>query len=195
MIRAMTIAALLSATLLAAGCAGLKPGAAPSDVDTAAETRAAEVAASAAVIETQRAALSNAMADTGVSVLRTPDGELQVNVPSDFSFGTDHAEILPVGRPVLDSLATNLVSPMFRTMRIRIVGHTDSQGSVASNDTLSLARANSVRRHLEDKGVAAERFEVLGRGERDPLVSNDKAYGRALNRRVEIYLREPIVKP
>ena len=195
MIRAMTVAALLSATLLAAGCAGLKPGAAPSDVDTAAETRAATAAAAAAVIETQRAALSNAMADTGVSVLRTPDGELQVNVPSDFSFGTDHAEILPVGRPVLDSLATNLVSPMFRTMRIRIVGHTDSQGSVASNDTLSLARANSVRRHLEGKGVAAERLEVLGRGERDPLVSNDKAYGRALNRRVEIYLREPIVKP
>ena len=192
MIRAITIAALLSATLLAVGCASLKPGATPSDP---AEARAAEVAARAAVIETQRAALSNAMADTGVSVLRTPDGELQVNVPSDFSFGTDHAEILPVGRPVLDSLATNLVSPMFRTMRIRIVGHTDSQGSVASNDTLSLARANSVRRHLEGRGVAAERLEVLGRGERDPLVSNDKAYGRALNRRVEIYLREPIVKP
>ena len=192
MIRAMTTAALLSATLMAAGCAGLKPGAAPSDP---AEARAAAAAASAAVIETQRAALSNAMADTGVSVLRTPDGELQVNVPSDFSFGTDHAEILPVGRPVLDSLASNLVSPAFLTMRIRIVGHTDSQGSVASNDTLSLARANSVRRHLEGKGVAADRIEVLGRGERDPLVGNDKAYGRALNRRVEIYLREPAGKP
>ena len=67
MIRAMTTAALLSATLLAAGCASLKPGAAPSDP---AEARAATAAASAAVIETQRAALSNAMADTGVSVLR-----------------------------------------------------------------------------------------------------------------------------
>ena len=192
MIRAMTTAALLAATLLAAGCAGLKPGAAPSDP---ADTRASAAAASAAVIEAQRSALSNAMADTGVSVLRTPDGELQVNVPSDFSFGTDHAEILPVGRPVLDSLATNLVSPTFLTLRIRIVGHTDSQGSMASNDTLSLARANSVRRHLEGKGVAADRIEVLGRGERDPLVGNDKAYGRALNRRVEIYLREPAGKP
>ena len=192
MIRAMTTAALLAATLLAAGCAGLKPGAAPSDP---ADTRASAAAASAAVIEAQRSALSNAMADTGVSVLRTPDGELQVNVPSDFSFGTDHAEILPVGRPVLDSLATNLVSPMFLTLRIRIVGHTDSQGSMASNDALSLARANSVRRHLEGKGVAANRIEVLGRGERDPLVGNDKAYGRALNRRVEIYLREPASKP
>ena len=192
MIRAMTTAALLSATLLAAGCAGFKPGAAPSDP---ADTRASAAAASAAVMEAQRSALSNAMADTGVSVLRTPDGELQVNVPSDFSFGTDHAEILPVGRPVLDSLATNLVSPMFLTLRIRIVGHTDSQGNMASNDTLSLARANSVRRHLEGKGVAADRIEVLGRGERDPLVGNDKAYGRALNRRVEIYLREPAGKP
>ena len=192
MIRAMTTAALLSATLLAAGCASFKPGTTPSDP---AEARAATAAASAALIETQRAALSNAMADTGVSVLRTPDGELQVNVPSDFSFGTDHAEILPVGRPVLDGLATNLVAPMFLKMRIRIVGHTDSQGSVASNDALSLARANSVRRHLEAKGVAADRIEVLGRGERDPLAGNDKAYGRALNRRVEIYLRDPAVKP
>ena len=192
MIRAMTTAALLSATLLAAGCASLRPGAAPSDP---AEAWAAAAAASAAVIETQRAALSNAMADTGVSVLRKPDGELHVNVPSDLSFGTDHAEILPVGRPVLDSLASNLVSPTFLTMRIRIVGHTDSQGNQASNDTLSLARANSVRRHLEGKGVAADRIEVLGRGGRDPLVGNDKAYGRALNRRVEIYLREPAGKP
>ena len=192
MIRAMTTAALLAATLLAAGCASLKPGAAASDP---ADTRASAAANSAAVIEAQRSALSNAMADTGVSVLRTPDGELQVNVPSDFSFGTDHAEILPVGRPVLDSLAANLVSPTFLAMRIRIVGHTDSQGNMASNDALSLARANSVRRHLEGKGVAANRIEVLGRGERDPLVGNDKAYGRALNRRVEIYLREPAGKP
>ncbi len=194
MIRAMTTAALLSATLLAAGCAGLKPGAAPTE-DTAAETRAANVAAAAAVVETQRAALSSAMADTGVSVLRMPDDELQVNVPSDFSFGSDHAEILPVARLSSTGLPTNLLSPMFLTMRIRIVGHTDSQGSEASNDALSLARANSVRRHLEGKGVAANRIEVLGRGERDPLVGNDKAYGRALNRRVEIYLREPAAKP
>ncbi len=194
MIRAITTAALLSAALLAAGCAGLKPGTAPSD-DAAAETRAANAAAAAAVVETQRSALSSAMADTGVSVLRMPNDELQVNVPSDFSFGSEHAEILPVGRPVLDSLATNLVSPMFLTTRIRIVGHTDSLGSEASNDALSLARANSVRRHLEGKGVAAARIEVLGRGEREPLVGNDKSYGRALNRRVEIYLREPAVKP
>ena len=194
MIRAMTTAALLSATLLAAGCAGLMPGATTAD-DAAAETRAASAAAAAAVVETQRAALSNAMADTGVSVLRMPNDELQVNVPSDFSFGSDHAEILPVGRPVLNSLATNLLSPIFLKMRIRIVGHTDSQGGEASNDALSLARANSVRRHLEAKGVAADRIEVLGRGGRDPLVGNDKAYGRALNRRVEIYLREPAAKP
>ena len=155
----------------------------------------ASLAAPNTTISSGQNALSSAMADTGVSVLRMPDDELQVNVPSDFSFGSDHAEILPVGRPVLDSLATNLLSPMFLTMRIRIVGHTDSQGSEASNDALSLARANSVRRHLEGKGVAANRIEVLGRGERDPLVGNDKAYGRALNRRVEIYLREPAAKP
>ena len=189
MTRAFATAALVSATLLAAGCAGFKPG----DVFGSGSSTNTSTAPTAtpSPIEAKRLALANAMADTGVSVLSTADGQLQVNVPSDFSFGSDHAEILAVGRPVLDNLAANLQTPAFVAMRVQIVGYTDSQGSAAANETLSLARANSVRRHLLGKGVAANRIEVEGRGERDPLAPNDKAYGRALNRRVEIYLREP----
>ncbi len=67
-------------------------------------------------------------------------------------------------------------------------------GDNAGNDVLSLARAVNVGKHLEGRGIAANRIEVGGRGERDPMVSNDKGYGRALNRRVEIYLREPAPK-
>lgn len=191
MTRAFATAALVSTTLLVAGCAGFKPGEIfGSGPGTHANSSAAP-AGTLSPIEAKRLALANAMADTGVSVLSTADGQLQVNVPSDFSFGSDHAEILAVGRPVLDNLAANLQAPAFVAMRVQIVGYTDSLGSAAANETLSLARANSVRRHLLSKGVAANRIEVEGRGERDPLAPNDKAYGRALNRRVEIYLREP----
>jgi outer membrane protein OmpA-like peptidoglycan-associated protein len=75
---------------------------------------------------------------------------------------------------------------------IHIVGYTDSRGDDATNDSLSLARAVSVGKYLEGKGIASRRIEVEGRGEHRPMVSNDKSYGRALNRRVEIFLRDPV---
>ncbi len=188
MIRTMTSAALAAALLLTAGCAGLNLGGASG---TAATAPAAALSATSAAAEAKRVALANAMTDAGVSVLRMPDDQLQVNVPSDFSFNSDRAEIRAEGRPVLDTLATHLGDPAFVAMRVRIVGYTDSQGNETANDALSLARATSVRKHLEGKGVAAGRIEVEGRGARDPVAPNDKPYGRTLNRRIEIYLREP----
>lgn len=104
-------------------------------------------------------------------------------------------EAFASGSTLLTEAARASLQTLTKTMaagaRLLIVGYTDSQGNAAANETLSLARANSVRRHLVGKGVAANRIEVEGRGGRDPLAPNDKAYGRALNRRVEIYLREP----
>jgi outer membrane protein OmpA-like peptidoglycan-associated protein len=60
---------------------------------------------------------------------------------------------------------------------------------------LSLARAHSVAQYIQSKGVDADRIKVEGRGERQPMVSNDQGYGRALNRRVEIVLTEPASSP
>ena len=77
------------------------------------------------------------------------------------------------------------------TMRVRIVGHTDSTGSDAINDPLSLDRAQSVRDYLVGRGVAASRIETLGRGKREPVADNASDSGRARNRRVEIFLRDP----
>jgi outer membrane protein OmpA-like peptidoglycan-associated protein len=97
-------------------------------------------------------------------------------------------------RPVLDQFAAELDERPLSHLLIRIVGYTDSVGDEAVNDALSLARAVNVGKYLEVRGIDATRIEVVGRGERNPMVSNDKAYGRALNRRVEIYLREPAPK-
>jgi outer membrane protein OmpA-like peptidoglycan-associated protein len=76
-------------------------------------------------------------------------------------------------------------------MLVRVVGHTDSTGSDAINNPLSLDRAQAVRDYLTRHGVAGGRIEVEGVGERQPVADNSTAEGRARNRRVEIFLREP----
>ena len=196
-VRALGIVPLLAALLLSAGCAGLKlGGAASAPAAPAAPGDSGSITSHAPpALQAQRAALADALDSAGVSVLVMPDGQLQLNVPSDFSFGSDRSEIRAEGRPVLDKVAASLLKPELVAMRVRVVGHTDSQGGEAHNDALSLARANSVRRHLESRGVAAARLLAAGRGEREPLAPNDKDYGRALNRRIEIYLQAPGAAP
>ena len=193
-VRSFGMIPLLTALLLSAGCAGLKLGGAASAPAAPGDSGSITSQAPPAQ-QAQRAALADALDSAGVSVLVMPDGQLQLNVPSDFSFGSDRSEIRAEGRPVLDKVAASLLKPEFVVMRVRVVGHTDSQGGEAHNDALSLARANSVRRHLESRGVAAARLLAAGRGEREPLAPNDKDYGRALNRRIEIYLQAPGAAP
>lgn len=140
-------------------------------------------------MEEKRRAMEQATAGTGVEVTRTADNQLRLQVPSDISFALGSAALEPRLRPVLESFAQGLGQD--RTLRVRVVGHTDDSGSDAINDPLSLRRAESVRGFLVDRGVQAERIEVAGRGSREPLVANDSAEHRARNRRVEIFLREP----
>ncbi len=142
-------------------------------------------------MEAKRVALERVTRDSGIAVLRTADNQLQVNVPSDFSFASNSAAIQPAMQPVLDQFAEDLEAPALAHMLILVVGHTDDRGADAINDALSVARAAAVRKYLEDKGIAAARVSIEGRGEHEPMVDNDKGYGRALNRRVEIFLREP----
>ena len=138
-------------------------------------------------MEEKRAAMEQATQGTGIDVARTPDNQLKVNVPSDFSFDVGRSAIKPQMRPVLDQFAQGL-DP---TMRVRIVGHTDSTGSDAINNPLSVDRAQSVRDYLAGRGVAPSRVETQGHGSREPVADNGSDAGRAQNRRVEIFLREP----
>lgn len=139
--------------------------------------------------EDRRQALEQASRGTGVDVSRTEDNQLKLNVPNDVSFDVNSASIRPQLRSVLDSFANSLRGDP--NARVRIVGHTDSSGSDATNNPLSLERAQSVRDYLADRGVPAAHIETAGRGEREPVASNATESGRAQNRRVEIYLREP----
>ncbi len=138
-------------------------------------------------MEEKQRAMERATAGTGIEVAKTADNQLKVNVPSDLSFAVGRADLNPSLRPVLDQFAQGLD----RTVLVSIVGHTDSSGSDAINDPLSLERARTVRDYLEDRGVPASRMMIEGRGSRQPMADNGSDAGRAKNRRVEIFLREP----
>ena len=74
------------------------------------------------------------------------------------------------------------------TMHIRIEGHTDTQGPRSRNMTLSQARADAVRFHLEGLGVSRERMESVGFGPDQPIETNRTTAGREKNRRVEFVI-------
>jgi outer membrane protein OmpA-like peptidoglycan-associated protein len=75
--------------------------------------------------------------------------------------------------------------------RVRIEGHTDSQGSAAYNEELSMRRAQTVREVLLGRGVQPAQVTALGMGETRPVADNKTAAGRAQNRRVELHIDVP----
>jgi len=139
--------------------------------------------------EERRVAMEQATRGTGVEVSRTADNQLKLNVPSDVSFDVNSAAIKTQMRTVLDRFADSLRGDP--NARVEIVGHTDSTGHDSVNNPLSLDRAQSVRDYLAARGVPPSHVHTEGRGEHQPIADNSTESGRAKNRRVEIYLREP----
>jgi outer membrane protein OmpA-like peptidoglycan-associated protein len=140
-------------------------------------------------MQAQKQEMEAATAGTGVEVSQTADNRLKLDIPSDVSFDTNRADIKPNFRPVLDNFAASLAKNPVTT--VTIIGHTDSSGTDAINNPLSVNRAASARDYLIARGVASNRISIDGRGSREPLVTNDTAANRAKNRRVEIYVAEP----
>ncbi|HEU5293799.1 MAG TPA: OmpA family protein [Burkholderiaceae bacterium] len=138
-------------------------------------------------MEEKRQAMEKATQGTGIAVTRTEDNQLKVNVPSDFSFDVGRSDVKSNMRPVLDEFAKGL-DP---NMHVRVVGHTDSTGSDAINNPLSVRRAEAVRDYMATKGVTGGRVITEGHGAHEPVAGNETVAGRAQNRRVEIFLREP----
>ncbi|HRO27016.1 MAG TPA: OmpA family protein [Luteimonas sp.] len=99
----------------------------------------------------------------------------------EFESGSDR--LTPAGQRVLDGL----VEPMRQIgdARVQVVGHTDNVGQRQANLALSLARAESVRDYLQQRGIATAGFSVLGRGPDEPVADNATTEGRARNRRIQ----------
>lgn len=139
-------------------------------------------------MENQKRAMEQATQGTGVQVSQTADNRLRLEIPSDISFDTNRSDIKSNFRPILDRFAATLVENPATT--VTIIGHTDNTGGDAINNPLSVARAAHTRDYLSARGAASGRFSVAGRGEREPIASNNDSAGRARNRRVEIYVAE-----
>lgn len=140
-------------------------------------------------MEAQKKEMEAATAGTGVEVTQTADNQLKLEIPSDISFAVGSARVDSNFKKVLDTFSTGLVQNP--TAAVTIIGHTDSSGSDAVNNPLSLKRANSVRDYLVTKGVGSSRFVTEGHGSTEPLVANDTKANMAKNRRVEIYVAQP----
>lgn len=138
--------------------------------------------------EARQRQMEAATRGTGIQVERTQDNQLRINVPSDVSFDTGSAALRPNLLRVLDSFADSLRTDPAPTLSI--IGHTDSTGPDSINGPLSLSRAASVRDYLTQRGVNPARISIQGHGATEPIASNANDYGRAQNRRVEMYLRE-----
>lgn len=102
---------------------------------------------------------------------------------SGIHFELDSASLRPQAYPLLNQAVKVLEE--FANARVKIVGHTDNQGTEAYNLDLSQRRAQSVAAYLIGHGIAAERLEPIGRGEMLAIASNATKEGRAQNRRVE----------
>jgi outer membrane protein OmpA-like peptidoglycan-associated protein len=212
------LAIALSGTLAAAGCANMsetqKGTAVGAGVGAAAgaviggvmadHNRGSRTAAGAAIgavaggiignvwssrMEEQKRQMEQATQGTGVQVSQTADNRLKLDIPSDISFDVNRSDIKPSFQPLLDKFAQSLNQNP--GTQVSIVGHTDSTGSDAINNPLSVSRATSTRDYLASRGVAMNRVAVDGRGSREPVASNDTTDGRARNRRVEIFVAEP----
>jgi outer membrane protein OmpA-like peptidoglycan-associated protein len=140
-------------------------------------------------MEAQKQEMEQATAGTGVAVTQTEDNRLKLEIPSDISFDTGRADIKSNFRPILDKFAASLVQNPATT--VTIIGHTDSTGTDAINNPLSINRAASTRDYITARGVAVNRISIDGRGSREPVASNDTSESRAKNRRVEIFVAEP----
>ncbi len=118
-----------------------------------------------------------------VAPVVVPSSE-KVSFSADALFDFDKSVLKPEGKAKLDDLTSKLQGINLEV--IIAVGHTDSVGTDAYNQKLSIRRAEAVKAYLQAKGIEANRIYTEGKGEKQPVESNKTAAGRAKNRRVEI---------
>jgi OOP family OmpA-OmpF porin len=118
-----------------------------------------------------------------VVVAPVPSSE-KVTYAADAFFDFDKAVLKPEAKTKLDDLVSKTKEINLEV--IIAVGHTDSVGTDAYNDKLSVRRAESIKAYLTSKGLEANRVYTEGKGKRQPVADNKTAEGRAKNRRVEI---------
>jgi len=124
----------------------------------------------------------------------------KITLDSKVLFDFDKAVLKPEGKAAIDS---QVVGPLAKVQKLEVVlvtGHTDRLGSDAYNQKLSERRADAVRDYLVSKGVAKDKIETIGMGEKQPVVQCDQKNRQQLiaclqpNRRVELQVKGEAVK-
>lgn len=136
-----------------------------------------------AYMDVQEQEIRKQLVGSGVSVTRSGE-DLILNMPSDVTFSSGSATIQSQFANTIGSVG--LVLKKYNKTAISVEGHTDSVGESSSNQSLSVARANSVAAILSSHGVANNRLLVSGSGESRPVASNASEAGKSQNRRVEL---------
>jgi OmpA-OmpF porin, OOP family len=113
-----------------------------------------------------------------------PPAATKVTYAADAFFDFDKSVLKPEGKAKLDDLVGKVKGINLEV--IIAVGHTDSVGTDAYNQKLSVRRAEAVKAYLVSKGIEKNRVYTEGKGEKQPVADNKTAEGRAKNRRVEI---------
>ena len=136
-------------------------------------------------MDVQEAKLRKQLRETGVRVEREGNN-INLIMPGNITFASNSPNINASFYPVLDSVG--LVLKEYDRTLVVVAGHTDSDGSAAYNQTLSMNRAAAVSYYLSSRGVSEVRLETVGFGETQPIASNSSKEGKQANRRVEITL-------
>ncbi len=135
----------------------------------------------------KRAAAAAAALAKIASVKQEPRG-IVITLSGSVLFTSGKADLLPSAQVKLNEVADALTQQDPES-KIVIEGHTDSQGTAASNQDLSQRRAQAVRDYLVSRGIAGDRVSSLGFGPTRAVADNATAEGRANNRRVEIVVQ------
>lgn len=112
---------------------------------------------------------------------------------NDVQFASGKSIIKVSSYPLLDNIAA--VAAQCPDANFEVAGHTDLAGDAKFNQSLSEARAQSVKTYLANKAVDTKRIKAVGYGSDKPVASNDTAEGRALNRRITVTLLESLAEP
>jgi OOP family OmpA-OmpF porin len=142
------------------------------------------IAAKAAAPEPKAAVAPVAAAAPVVAAAAPVAAASKVTYAADAFFDFDKSVLKPEGKTKLDDLAAKIKSINLEV--IIAVGHTDSTGSDAYNQKLSVARSEAVKAYLVSKGIEKNRIYTEGKGEKQPIADNKTKEGQAKNRRVEI---------
>jgi outer membrane protein OmpA-like peptidoglycan-associated protein len=118
-------------------------------------------------------------------VIREGEG-IVIKFKEKVLFGYDRSDLNATAKTNLDKLKNILVK--YPETNITVIGHTDSKGSDSYNQTLSESRATAVTNYASQNGIDKARLTAIGKGESDPIATNDTEEGSASNRRVEFVI-------